>query len=118
MPETGELVWLFGFESTYPPATVETKPTPNLRLFVREDHHSYFAAEARYFIRHARGQTIRYEVAEVTDPLKPTLVAVRAIAISPFAEDRGRAFYFGGFDCNSVPSHNTAWVYRAEWPSR
>jgi len=54
----------------------------------------------------------------VTDPRQPTLVSVRAIAVSPFAEDRGRAFYFAGFDCNSVPSHNTAWIYRGEMRSK
>jgi len=114
MPGTGEAVWLFGFESTYPPAVFRAKPTPKLRLFVREEPRSFFAAEARFCIRHANGTDIRYELAEVTDPRQPTLVATRAIAVSPFAEDRGRAFYFGGFDCNSVPSHNTAWIYRAE----
>jgi len=116
MPGTGELVWLFGFESSYPRAVMETTPPPMLRVLVKESVHHYFAAEARYFIRHAQGQTIRYELAEVTDLAKPTLVAVRAIAVSPFAEDRGNAFYFGGFDCNAVPSHNTAWIYRGERP--
>ena len=112
MPGTGELVWLFGFELGYPRAVMETKPQPNLRMFVNEDKHWYFAAEARYCIRHVKGADIRYDLAEVTDPRQPTLVSVRVIAVSPFAEDQGRAFYFGGFDCNSVPSHNTAWIYR------
>ncbi|MCX6898273.1 MAG: hypothetical protein NT105_06190 [Verrucomicrobia bacterium] len=113
-PETGETVWLFGFESSYPPSVVETKPPPKLRLLVREGYRWYFAAEARYFIRRANKGSIRYELAEVTDVRQPTLVAVRAIAVSPFAGDQGRAFYFGGFDCNSIASHNTAWIYRAE----
>jgi poly(A) polymerase len=114
MPATGERVWLFGFESSYPPAVVEAKPPPDLRLFTREGYRWYFDARAQYFIRHAEGDRIRYEVAEVTDPRGPTLVAVRAIAESPFPGDRGRAFYFGGFDCNSQPSHHTAWIYRGE----
>ena len=114
MPGTGEAVWLFGFESSYPPPVVEAKPPPKLRLFVREGYRWYFAAQARYCIRHAKGLSIRYELAEVTDPRQPTLVSVRAIAVSPFLEDQGQAFYFGGFDCNSVASHNTAWIYRAE----
>jgi len=117
LPGTGETVWLFGFESSYPPAVVNTKPA-NLRLFVREGHRGAFAAEARYFIRHANGTNISYEVAEVADPHQPALVAVRAIAVSPFAVNGGRALYFGGFDCNAVPSHNTAWIYRGEWPIR
>jgi hypothetical protein len=118
IPGSGETVWLFGFESSYPAAVIETNPPPKVRLFVREETKWYFAAEARYFIRHAKGRDIRYEVAEVTDPRKPTLVAVRTIALSPFVADRGQALYFGGFDCNSQPSHNTAWVYRGELPGR
>ena len=117
LPGSGEVVWLFGFELGYPRAVMEAQPQSNLRVFVNESKHWYFAAEARYCIRHANGADIRYELAEVTDPRQPTLVSVRVIAVSPFAEDRGRAFYFGGFDCNSVPSHNTAWIYRAELPS-
>ncbi len=114
LPDTGETVWLFGLESTYGPvafAARKTKP----RVFTRENPRSYFAAEARYCIRHAKGADIRYELAEVVDPRLPVLVATRVMAVSPFAEDRGRAFYFGGFDCNAVPSHNTAWIYRAAW---
>jgi hypothetical protein len=118
LPDTGEIVWLFGFESSYPRAFVETVPPPKLQLLVHEGHRWYFAAEARYFVRHAKGPEVSYEVAQVTDPRQPTLVSVRAIAVSPFAEDRGRAFYFAGFDCNSVPSHNTAWIYRGEMRSK
>ena len=58
------------------------------------------------------GADTHYDLAEITDPRQPMLVSVRAMAVSPFAEDQGRAFYFGGFDCNSDPSHNTAWIYR------
>jgi hypothetical protein len=114
MPGSGEVVWLFGFESTHPPAAVETKG-PSLRLLVRENPPASFAAEARHCIRHASGADIRYQLAEVADTSQPTRVAVRTIAVSPFAEDRGQAFYFGGFDCNSIPSHNTAWICRADW---
>ena len=44
--------------------------------------------------------------------------STRALAVSPFAADGGRALYFGGFDCNAVPSHNTAWIYRGVLPGR
>jgi hypothetical protein len=117
LPRTGETVWLFGFESSYPAAVVQAN-AGKLRLFVREGHRGAFAAEARYFIRHANGKHISYEVAEVADPRQPALVAVRALAVSPFAEDGGRALYFGGFDCNAVPSHNTAWIYRGVLPGQ
>ena len=38
------------------------------------------------------------------------LVAVRTIARSPFPGDE--ALYLGGYDANSRPAHNTAWVLR------
>ena len=118
IPQTGETVWLFGFESSYPRSYINADPPPEVRLFVREDLKWYFAAEARYFIRHANGEDISYEVAEVVDPGKPTLVAVRTIAVSPFPGDRGQVLYFGGFDCNSQPCSNTAWIYRGELRSK
>ncbi len=115
IPGAGETVWLFGFESTYPPAAVlRARPAPELRLLTKDDPPRYYDARAFFFIRRVKDGKPGYTTTEVTDPRQPTLVAVRAIAVSPFAEDQGRAFYFGGFDCNSIPSHNTAWIYRAE----
>ena len=98
-----------------PKAVVKGVPTTpsKLRTFVVEEKGMRYAAEARYLVRHADKGNIRYEVAEVTDP-NATLVAVRAIAVSPFAGDNGRALYFGGFDCNAQPSHNTVWIYRGQ----
>ena len=43
------------------------------------------------------------------------LVATRAIALSPFADDPNR-IYFGGYDANKVLCHNTAWILRASKP--
>ena len=114
IPGTSEKVWLFGFESTYLPSVVEANQQAKPRVLEKDApaRKAYFAAEGRYLIRHAKGTDISYEMAEVVDPNLPTLVAVRTIAVSPFPEDRGRALYFGGFDCNKVLSHNTAWIYR------
>ena len=115
MPGTGETVWLFGFESIYPPAAVlRAQPAAGLRLLVKEAPLRCYDARGFYFIRHVNEGKVSYATAEVADPGKPTLVSVRAIAVSPFAEDKGRAFYFGGYDCNSIPSHNTGWIYRGE----
>jgi hypothetical protein len=36
---------------------------------------------------------------------------VRAIAASPFPEEKG-VYYAGGYDCNEVPAHDTAWIAR------
>jgi hypothetical protein len=73
---------------------------------------THFVGNGRYCVRHAKGADITYEVAEITDPREPQLVATRVIAVSPFPEDQGKALYFAGYDCNGVPSHNTAWIYR------
>lgn len=110
VPDTGEKVWLFGFESMYSP--LEVQKNPQWRTFKIDFLGHYYAAEGRYFIRHATEKGIAFEVAEVADPGLPTLVAVRTIAVSPFPADQGRVLYFGGFDCNSQPSHNTGWIYR------
>jgi len=40
------------------------------------------------------------------------LVAIRTITRSPFAGED--ALYFGGYDANSRPAHNTAWVLRLD----
>ena len=118
LPGSKETVWLVGFECTFPRAVIESRPSPKPRVFFVEGKHMYFAAEARYFIRHASRGSIHYEVAEVADSRKPTFVSVRAIAVSPFASDRGQALYFAGFDCNYQPSHNTGWVYRGQFSQR
>ena len=130
---TKETVWLIGFENTYIRTAFTGKgksksgPPSKPRTFVVEAKGAHYAAEARFFIRRAdraNPNTIRYEVAEVAAP-NATLVAVRAIAVSPFTSDsdsdnnghaNARAFYFAGFDCNSQPSHNTAWIYRGQIP--
>lgn len=41
------------------------------------------------------------------------LVATRAIAASPFANDAD-TLYFAGFDANKHAHHNTAWIFRAD----
>ncbi len=67
-------------------------------------------AGAWYLLRRSDGH---YELREIAARHPATglpLVAVRTIARSPFpGED---ALYFGGFDANKRPAHNTAWVLR------
>ncbi|MCX7827003.1 MAG: hypothetical protein N2689_15845 [Verrucomicrobiae bacterium] len=123
MPGTGETVWLFGFQCFHPPAVLNAHPNIKARAQRTERTKTGGpapgggrAGNGRYCVRRAKGADIIYEVAEITDPREPQLVAVRTIAVSPFPEAQGRVLYFGGYDCNSVPSHNTAWVYRGELP--
>jgi len=112
MPGTGETLWLFGFECSHPGAVLNSHPRIKARVQMKDPPRTRFTGNGRYCIRHAKGANITYEVAEITDPREPQLVAPRTITVSPFPEDRGKALYFGGYDCNGVPSHNTAWIYK------
>jgi hypothetical protein len=114
IPGTGERLGLFGFECAHPPAVLNSHPKIKARVQVANPPKTHFTADGRYCIRHAKGADITYEVGEIIDPREPQLVSTRTIAVSPFPEDHGKVLYFGGYDCNSVPSHNTAWIYRGE----
>jgi hypothetical protein len=65
-----------------------------------------------FFVR--RGEQ-RYDLRRIGSNHPVTgapLVATRAIAASPFANDSD-TIYFAGFDANKRPAHNTAWIFRA-----
>jgi hypothetical protein len=72
-------------------------------------------AGAGFLVRDCRG---KYSVQWVSDPsIKPApyLVAVRAISLSPFAQEPPGTIYAGGFDAGHAPPpgvHNTAWLYK------
>ena len=62
-----------------------------------------------------RDDAAHYHLSEVNGSIgasAPPLVATRAYALSPFAEDHGQVIYFGGYDCNFKPSSDTAWIFR------
>ncbi|MSU59485.1 MAG: hypothetical protein EXS35_15160 [Pedosphaera sp.] len=65
-----------------------------------------------FLIRHADAT---YAAADIANNLVGQLRATRCIAVSPFAEDRGASFYFGGYDVGSDTSTNTAWIMRGDW---
>jgi len=69
---------------------------------------------AHYLVRRQDGHYDCGTVYDIEHPLAPGrgLVAVRTIEVSPFPEDGGRVLYFGGYDCASQESHNTAWIYK------
>jgi hypothetical protein len=69
-------------------------------------------AGALYAVRDAGGRYAMHEVNGRINRSNPDLVATRAYAVSPFAEDGGRMVYFGGYDCNFVLSSDTAWIFR------
>ncbi len=71
-----------------------------------------FELGAHFLVRHPDG---RYDLRDVIDQSlrpSPVLLSVRALTASPFPEDPAGTLYAGGFDANSVPVHNTAWIYR------
>lgn len=71
------------------------------------------APESHFLVRHLDAT---YELAVIPNAIVGTeLRATRAIAISPFAEDGGAVFYFGGYDTGGQESHNTAWIERGDW---
>jgi hypothetical protein len=78
------------------------------------------STRAGFLVRDCKG---RYTTQWVNDPAVqpvPRLVGVRAISLSPFAEELPGTIYVGGFDAGNAPEpgvHNTAWLYRGA-PSR
>jgi hypothetical protein len=98
-PDTGDKVHLLGLWINHP----DGRATEN-------------GASAWYLVRHADGTYAHGRAFDPTHP-KPNpprgLLATRTIEVSPFPEDKGRALYFGGFDCANIESRNTAWIYRA-----
>jgi hypothetical protein len=102
VPDSGDV--LIGIEAFLPP----TSPVPAGHARV-----DGLDADGWYFVRHRDG---RYDLKRIgrTHPVTGTpLVATRAIAVSPFAQERD-AIYFAGYDANKKPAHNTAWIFRAE----
>jgi hypothetical protein len=63
-------------------------------------------ADGWYLVRRASGH---YDLRQVPAPPDSGLVSVRTILASPFARQKGWV-YFGGYDANKVPAHNTAWI--------
>lgn len=93
---------LIGFEAFIPPAA----PTPPGHQKV-----DGLEAGAWYFVRQPDR---RYDLRKIAGRHPTTgrhLVATRTIAPSPFS-DEPDAIYFGGFDANKLPAHNTAWAFK------
>src|SRR5208283_3529418 len=86
--------------------------SPPPQLSVWSD--SYIIANVGIWTRTAAGVVTLNNL----PPLMPqAMVAARAFSLSPFGDG---SFFTGGFDANSVASHNTAWIvkgYLANYPS-
>jgi hypothetical protein len=105
-PMTGESVLLIGCD-IYPQAPVPAS-VPVWVSAVGD-----VVATAHYFVRHADGTYGAFgDMEDPTLSAPPPRVAVRTIAVSPFAADGSAVVYAGGFDANSTLVHNTAWALR------
>jgi hypothetical protein len=72
-----------------------------------------------YLVRHPDGRYDLHEVPALPDARRsnPGLFGLRAILSSPFAVEKGWVVYLGGYDANSRPCHNTAWIYKGTLPT-
>jgi arylsulfatase A-like enzyme len=97
-PVTGETVHLIGVWIEHPAAA--SSPYNGTHFLIRHHDATYEAADIPNF-----------------DPLPPgqTLRGTRAIAVSPFSENAGLAFYFGGYDSADDDAQNTAWIKSGVW---
>jgi hypothetical protein len=59
-----------------------------------------------YLVRRVNGH---YDLRQLPASPGSSLVSVRAIRGSPFAQQAGWV-YFAGYDANKMPAHNTAWI--------
>jgi poly(A) polymerase len=64
---------------------------------------------AWYLIRSFDG---KYELRRIPAFSPQAMVATRSIVVSPFPTEKD-AIYFGGFDANRTPVHNTGWIVRS-----
>lgn len=103
-PSTGELVHLIGFESW-----IGGKRFPTWGFDASKG--GGFYAGGMYAIRDSDGSYRLREINGPADASQPPLVATCVFALSPFAEDDGKAIYFAGHDGNHRESTNHAWIF-------
>jgi hypothetical protein len=72
----------------------------------------HFNPHGHYLLRDCDGSYALRELRDLKINPEPPLVAVRALAVSPFQSDPTGTVYAGGFDTNRNPVHNTAWLYK------
>jgi hypothetical protein len=94
-PKTGQLVHIIGFQSVI------------FNNNAVRGQGGYYRG-ARYAIRTADAQYLVGEINGIYSEGKPSLVAPRTFAHSPFGDNR---IFVAGYDANFIPSTNQAWVF-------
>ena len=93
--------------------TIDDQPVWWVSLAIYAPHQlEQFHNGAYFLLRHQDGT---YQWNYIYDYLNPvpdgeSLRATRTIRKSPFPQDGNNTYYFGGYDCLSDTSHNTAWI--------
>jgi hypothetical protein len=96
---------LIGLEAYIPPAA----PKPAGHNWI--DLHGGMEAGGWFLIRHPGGHYELHQITARFPGFGENLVAVRTLAASPFPGEKS-VFYAGGYDCNEMPAHDTAWIAR------
>jgi arylsulfatase A-like enzyme len=112
----GPGLWLIGFQCSYDQKYIESGGAEKHHIKVRNDGKRpirYFASEGNYLIRAVKNGKPFYELRTIEKTQDSQVGAVRTICRSPF-EKEDNVLYMGGVDCNGMPSHDTAWIYRVE----
>jgi hypothetical protein len=95
----GEDVLLIGLEAWLPPTSQVTEGHR-----VANAGRGRLEGDAWYLIRHSNGS---YDLRRVPPRAGQPMVSTRSIVAD------GDSVYFGGFDANKAPAHNTAWIVRS-----
>ncbi|HYV91565.1 MAG TPA: T9SS type A sorting domain-containing protein [Chitinophagales bacterium] len=108
-PATNDTLLLIGLQAMYDSTWLSSNPHPNI---------AGRSIDGMYYSRKQDSSTITYQLHYIvnnTPDLTDTLLASRTICISPFAADSNKVLYAGGFNTNSVPLNNTAWIYKGNF---
>lgn len=113
------------FTTVIHPDTQEKLYIAGLYLSHPEGFDTELGNSSWFLVRDSQGTYRHGRIWDANNPLPNVgvqgLRTARTVAMSPFREDEGRVFYFGGFDSGLGTSQQefdyTAWIYRGELPN-
>jgi hypothetical protein len=88
--------------------------------FVPGQENTETGKKSWYLLRNENGAFALGEIWDTNDPLTNATYGLRgsrSIRPSPFPEDRGRVWYFCGFDQTGGAKGPAAWIYRGHLPA-